>query len=197
MGGILIMLLTPYYKIESREKNQKRKILNQFRNSKAFMRYVPAKSDGFHAENRMQFGHNQPTLSIVVGESGIGKTTEICTYAKELREQGHPVIYYSFQQKNVYKFEDFLISAFGTTDLNIITDTIGENYTDKGIFPTLILDNIHYAKKDGKIDEGLLTFLNVTFYQALKMEIIMLSSVNRVAYEIENCYFFVFFLYYF
>jgi len=26
-----------------------------------------------------------------VGDSGIGKTAEICQYAKELREAGHPV----------------------------------------------------------------------------------------------------------
>ena len=65
---------------------------------------------------------------------------------------------------------------FGTSDERIIIQTIENNYTKKRI----IIDNIHYAVINEKIDESLLT----------KMDIIMLASVNGA----DNCKnFFIFF----
>ena len=124
-------------------------------------------------EKRMNFSPNQPMLAVVVGESGIGKTTEICQYAKEIREAGHPVMYFNI----------------GTSDQDFIIETIDKNFTKKGKVPTFIIDNIHYASVDGKIDTGLLTFLNGQFYQGQQMAVIMLASVNETAYEIRNCNF--------
>ena len=71
---------------------------------------------------------------------------------------------------------------FGTSDERIIIQTIENNYTKKRI----IIDNIHSAVINEKIDESLLT----------KMDIIMLASVNGAAYEIDNCkiFFIIFFL---
>ena len=169
---------------ESRSKRNK--ILDQFRKDEAFRKCLPENSD-LKPESRMHFEHNESILSVVVGESGIGKSTEICGYAKELREKGLPVIYFSFPKNAGYKFEDALNSIFGTSDEAIISQTIEENYTKKGIVATIIIDNIHYAVNNGKLDEGLLTFLNVRFFRELKMAIIMLSSVNSVGYEIKNC----------
>ena len=86
---------------------------------------------------------------------------------------------------------------FGTSDEQIIIETIRDNFTKKDIVPTLIIDNIHYAVINDKIDQDLLTFFNGQFYQGLKMAIIMLASVNGAAHEMNECNFFIgFFLYF-
>lgn len=137
-------------------------------------------------EERMKFSPDGSELSVVVGESGIGKTTEICQYVQELREAGKPVIYVSLDRHTEYSFENFLEKAFGTTNENLIIRTIRNHYFKKDIVPTLIIDNIHNALTDGKIDTGLLTFLNGQLYQGLNMSVIMLASINQDAYEIDK-----------
>jgi len=89
-----------------------------------------------------------------------------------------------------YSFKNLLEKIFGTSDEQIIIETIRDNFTKKDIVPTLIIDNIHYAVINDKIDRGLLTFFNGQFYQGLKMAIIMLASVNGAAYEMNDCNFF-------
>ena len=189
------MFLTPLYN-SILEERKKKKILAKFEQNEIFQQYLPKKSATLNPENRMKFELNESLLSIVVGESGVGKTTEICNYAQQLREKEYPVIYFSIPKNSGYKLENVLNLIFGTSDEELINRTIEENYTKKDKVPTLILDNIHYAMIDGKVDEGLLNFLNVNLYQGLKMAIIMLSSVNRVAYEIQKCNV-IFFLFFF
>ena len=140
-------------------------------------------------EKRMGFSQQRKTLSVVVGESGIGKTTEICQYVKQLREAGHPVAFISLDT-DYNKFENFLFQVFGCSDKNLILETLYENFTKKGKIAMFIIDNIHYAQVNGQIDTGLLTFLNGQFYQFLQMSVIMLASVNNAAYEIQRCNFF-------
>ena len=140
-------------------------------------------------EKRMKFSPDESDLSVVVGESGIGKTTEICQYVQELREAGKPVIYVSLDCYTEYSFEKFLEEAFGTTNKDLIINTINKKYFKKDIVPTLIIDNIHYALTNGQIDTGLLTFLNGQLYQGLNMSVIMLASINQAAYEIRKCNF--------
>lgn len=141
-------------------------------------------------EKRMNFSANQPTLAVAVGESGIGKTNEICKYAKKIREAGYPLMYFNMYFEKNYSFTGFLEQAFGTSNINLIIETINENFTKKGKVPTFIIDNVHYASINGKMDTGLLTFLNGQFYQELQMSVIMLASDNETAYEIQNCIFF-------
>ena len=189
-GGltIAIFLATPYYDVRFKEQSKTKMISDKFSEDDLFLRYLSHKSiEILKPEQRMNFRPNEPTLTVVVGESGIGKTTEICHYAKELREAGHPVLYYTVEENP--KNNDFLYKIFGTSDTDMIMNSLEENFTKKNIFPTLIIDNIHHAVIDGKIDEGLLTFLNGKLYQGLDMQIIMLSSVNGAAYEMDNCKF--------
>ena len=122
-------------------------------------------------------------LAIIVGESGIGKTTSICHYAKVLREQGYPVYYFTVQNGKDFSLESFLMKAFGTSNLEVIYNEIEKRYTSKGKTATFIIDNIHYCENDAS---AILTTLNTTFFQALKMNIIMLSSVNWFAYDMET-----------
>ena len=173
-------------------KLKKERILSPFFQDESFLNYTNRAAKNFGGnmmdEKRMSFSQEQATLSVVVGESGIGKTTEICHYVKKLREIGHPVAFISLNDK--YNFEKFLEKVFGCSDENLILETLNENFTKKGKIAMFIIDNIHYAQVNGKIDPGLLTFLNGQFYQNLEMSVIMLASVNNAAYEIQNCNFF-------
>ena len=67
-------------------------ILHKFGKDDAYQMFLPKQTvENLKPERRMNFTPNQSILSVVVGDSGIGKTAEICQYAKELREAGHPV----------------------------------------------------------------------------------------------------------
>ena len=196
MGSIGMWLLGPPYTDWYEEYKTKQHILKQFKTNISHLDFLPRNSNSgetLKQEKRMNFEPNKSILSVVVGESGIGKTTEICQYVEELRKAELPVIYVSLKKKLNFKFKDFMKEIFGTSDERIIIETIRNNYTKKGIVPTLIIDNIHYAVINEKIDTGLLTFLNGQFYQGQKMAIIMLASVNGAAYEIDNCKFTFFF----
>lgn len=80
-------------------------------------------------EKRMIFSPEQAILSVVVGETGVGKTTEICQYVKELREADHPVVYISLDEDRLYNFKEFLEEVFGTSDKTLILETLNENFT--------------------------------------------------------------------
>ena len=173
---------------------KKKRILSEFKNKERYIKFlklIPENlRDKIVVEKRMFFSPDEPTLSVVVGESGIGKTTEICQYAKQIREAGYPVLYVNLRLDTNYKFKDFLVQTFGTSDENFIIDTIYEKFTKKGKVPTIIIDNIHYALENVKIDKGMLTFLNGQFYQGLQMSVIMLASINEAADELQRCNFF-------
>lgn len=166
--------------------------MEKFRSDESHLQLIPRNLEAGNmiVEKRMSFSSDEPALSVVVGESGIGKTTEICQYVEEIRKTGHPVLYVSMVLDKNYTFAEFLNQTFGTSDRSLILKTIEENFTKKGIVATFIIDNIQYALVDDKIDTALLTFLNGHFYQRLKMSVIMLASVNEAAYEIQSCNFF-------
>ena len=191
---ISIPIYNSYYEKMLKEKG----ILHKFGKDDAYQMFLPKQTvENLKPERRMNFTNNQSILSVVVGNSGIGKTAEICQYAKELREAGHPVIYIHLSKETNYNFKALLEEIFGTSDKEIIIQTTENNYTKKDIVPTLIIDNIHYAVINDKIDQDLLTFFNGQFYQGLKMAIIMLASVNGAAHEMNECNFFIgFFLYF-
>ena len=192
MGAtIAIWLLTPYYKSYSEQNREEQKIEDRFYKNNAYQDFLPKKSfEAFKQEQRINFKPNESILAVMVGESGIGKTTEICQYAEKFSSEGHSVRYVNLDKNANYKFEELLKKIFGTSDEEMIIGTIRKQFTNKGKVPTLILDNIHYAVINEKIDQGLLTFLNGQLYQGLKMAIIMLASVNGAAYEIDKCNFF-------
>ena len=139
----------------------------------------------------------QKSLAVLIGESGIGKSTSVCKYAKILRAQGHPVYYFVMKKrdKKNLTFNSFLMEAFGTENFQQIYDVIKENYTLKGKNATLIIDNIHYCQNNGVLCSSILTTLNNYFFQMLKMNIIMVSAVNDFAYRMNDGIVFFFFLY--
>ena len=100
-----------------------------------------------------------------------------------------PVLYISVN-KDGGKFNrnKFYESNFGTSNTNEIVNTLSENYgIESKDCATLVIDNIDYCTDEkGKVDPGLLTFLNGQLYQGLKMCIILLSSINNIAYEIKK-----------
>ena len=126
-------------------------------------------------------------LTVLVGESGIGKSTSVCKYAKILRQQGSPVYYFCMNKrdKKSMTISSFLMDLFGTDNLQQIYDVIENNYTSKGKTATLIIDNIHFCQNKGVFCSSILTTLNNTFFQRLKMNVIMSSSVNDYAYRMN------------
>lgn len=143
-------------------------------------------------EFRLGFDAKNPsrTLTVIVGESGIGKTTEALHYARQLKENQFPVIFYEAKQKENWKFPNFLNETFGIDDKDMIKMVV-RDLKKQGKTSTLIIDNIQLmTDSSGKIDKTLLRFLNATCYQALEMSVIMISSVHESAYEIERCMFF-------
>ena len=132
----------------------------------------------------------KPNLIVLVGESGIGKTASICAYAKILRSERHPVIFYSFgkpETKDDISLDTFLKKVFGSDDIKKVCEFLKKAYYSKGITPTLILDNIHYCQYDDcHLASHILTTINQQLYQFLRLNIIMLSSVNNFAYKMET-----------
>ena len=177
---------------EKKKKRQEEAILQKFNSDGSHLQFLKQnlQAGNMVVEKRMNFSSNKPSLSVVVGESGIGKTTEICQNVEEIRKTGHPVLYVNMVLDKNYNFNEFLNQTFGTSDRSLIINTIQKNFIEKGIVPIFIIDNIHYALVDDKIDTALLTFLNGHFYQRLGMSVIMVASVNEAAYEIESCNFF-------
>jgi len=166
----------------------KQNLIANFEKEKSFMAFPTNKNYEPLSENRINIQEG-PILAVVVGQSGIGKSTEICQYAKTLREKKLPVRYVnmSIDQDQAFSFQEFLQKTFGTPDENTIIKIIYENYTEKNIVPTLIVDNVHRCiNSQGKIHEKLLDFLNTTCFQQLRMAVFMLASVNTAAYEIEQ-----------
>ena len=127
-------------------------------------------------------------LIVLIGESGIGKTTSVAKYSKILREQGQPVYYLSVDKtdKKTLTKSSFLMRAFGTDDIEQICDVIYKNYTLKGKKATLIIDNIHYLQNNGVLCSSILTTINNQFFQGLNMNVIMVSSVNDFAYRMDD-----------
>ena len=123
-------------------------------------------------------------LTVIVGESGIGKSIAFIEYAKKLRKENRPVHYYSLDEKKDFHFESFSKDIFGTTDRTNFSKVLNKLPSKA----TLIIDNIQLAKypEDGTLHKELFTFLNGYLMQMLGLRIIMLSSQNRVAYEIES-----------
>ena len=123
------------------------------------------------------------SLLVIVGESGIGKSTALKEYAKKLRKENIPVMYISIERDKPFIFQSFLMDVFGTTNRNDFSNVIRKFEMS----PTLIVDNIQLAKNDdGTLNEKLLTFLNGFLMQSLGMKIILLSSQNRIASEIKS-----------
>lgn len=184
--------MKPQFKSYFKKKRQEKAILEKFRSNKKHLRFIERnlEAGSMRVEKRMNFSSDEPALLVVVGESGIGKTTEICKYVEEIRKTGHPALYVNMSLNKTYNFAQFLDETFGTSDSSLILNTIEKKFTKKGIVPTFIIDNIHYARVDDKIDTALLTFLNGEFYQGLKMSVIMVASINEAAYEIQSCIFF-------
>ena len=128
----------------------------------------------------------QNSLSVLIGESGIGKSSSVCKYARILREQGEPVYYVSLiKQDKPMTRDTFLMNLFGTEDFQKIYDVLEKNYTVKGKTATLIIDNIHYLQHNGVLCSSILSTLNLGFFQMLKMNVIMLSAVNDFAYKMN------------
>ena len=180
-----------HYKNLLEKKFQENLILNKFQKSDDFIGPLKkAEINGkIEIEQRIKITENKPILAVVVGENGIGKSTEICYYARELRNKGFPVIYVKLDKKKPFNYEKILSMIFGSSDETLISHFIWENFTQNNIIPTLIIDNIHLCieSEKQKIDEKLLTYLNGTCYQRLNMSIILLTSDNDAAYEIEKC----------
>ena len=144
-------------------------------------------------ENHFQINKQRPTLAIVVGENGIGKTTSISKFAQTLRNEGHPVFFISPDKTNNFDVSHFFTKYFGTSNSDEISKRLVYNfYSQTNTFEhkkiaVLIIDNIDYCKgKDGKIDPTLLTFLNNNVYQQVPMSVLMVSSSDKVAYEIND-----------
>ena len=162
--------------------------MDNFEKEKSFLNMLSPNNYEALKEHRIIIPEG-PLLAIIVGQSGIGKSTEICQYAKSLRENHFPVrcVDMSKDPDHAFDFQQFLQKTFGTSDENDIIKIISENYTEKHVVPTLIIDNVHRClNSQGRIHEKLLDFLNSTCYQKLMMSVIMLSSVNTAAYEIEE-----------
>ena len=159
----------------------------KFYNNYDFLSHLPKNYEP--SPERISFDSKKPLFAIVTGESGIGKTTEICHYAKQLKDAGEPVIYWEARKKDKeYGFEKFIMHIFGTTDQSQIISTMNKNFALKGKIATLIIDNVHLCIDDnGKIDEPLITFLYYIGYQNMHMRIIMLASVTEAADIIEHC----------
>jgi len=166
----------------------KRNLKENFEEEKSFMGFSTKQNYERLSESRINIPEG-PVLAVVVGQSGIGKSTEICAIAADLRAKKWPVNYVDIikDPDHAFSFPEFQQKSFGTTDEKAIIKIIYENYTEKKIVPTLIIDNIHRClNSQGKIHEKLLDFLNHICYQRLSMRVIMLASVNTAAYEIEE-----------
>ena len=171
---------------EDQNKIKEELIVESFSKSQTLKDFLIVENDPIIIE-RIPINKSAPTLAIVVGESGIGKTTSICKYAKQLRDEGVPVLYYWADKKKEYDFNKFLKQNFGTSNDDEIYDILRKLYKGKTKIPaTIIIDNIHVCTVEkNKIDPGLLSFLN-KLHQGLKMSIILLSSVNKVGYAIKT-----------
>ena len=126
-------------------------------------------------------------LVAIVGESGIGKTTSIIAFAQKQKKDGYPVIYAPLCKEKTFNFDKFLLDVFGTNDKNRITQVIEHEAVTSEKIPMLIIDNINFAlDEDKKIDLTLLSYLN-GLHQLWGLSVIMISSLNNAAYEIEKC----------
>ena len=171
-----------------KQEQMKRKLMDNFEKEKTFLNMLATENYEAHKEQRIVIPKGR-LLAIIVGQSGIGKSTEICQYAKTLRENNLPVrcVDMSKDPDNAFDFNEFLQETFGTADKSSIIKIISENYTEKHVVPTLIIDNVHRClDSKGRIHQKLLDFLNSTCFQKLMMSVIMLSSDNTAAYEIEE-----------
>ena len=129
---------------------------------------------------------SQNSISVIIGESGIGKTTAICAWTEELRNQQKAVHYMVANESSNYSYREFLKACFKTDDSDlIITALMQLKEKKKKVF--LVIDNIHYCKNQyNQIDTELLTFLNGILVKNLGMTVILLSSINNSAYEIKQ-----------
>lgn len=131
-----------------------------------------------------------PKLIVLIGDSGIGKTSSICLYAKILRKEGNPVYYYSFRkpEKEDISLSTFLKDAFGTEKPEEVIDAISNIYSKKNMTPTFIIDNIHFCQNEGELASPIFNFINDTLFQKLRLNVVMLSSnftfVERMATEV-------------
>ena len=161
-------------------------IVNKFEKNAKFITFSRKMTDLIEIDRlRLPKAPQSQSLVVLVGESGIGKTTSICNYAKLLREKGFPV-YYIYLNKGPKNINTFLMENFETENLNEIGDIINKNYNNQNKIATLIVDNIHVCQKDGELFSDILTTLNNTFCQDLKMNVIMVSSQNEFAYKMNR-----------
>ena len=146
-----------------------------------YNKQIPMINDTFQFLEANRF-KDQAFLTIIVGESGIGKSTAFKDYAKKLRTGKFPVNYVSIEPKKPFFFDTFLKDVFGNTDRTNFSNVI-KKFSSTA---TLIIDNIHLAKyPDGTLNTELFVFLNGYLMQSLGMRIIMLGSQDRMAYEIR------------
>ena len=76
-----------------KKRSQSKFIVDRFTVSKDFEDFLIANPDPIITK-RIKIPKNKPSLAIIVGESGIGKTTSICHYVQELRADNKPVLYH-------------------------------------------------------------------------------------------------------
>ena len=187
---------------DHRQENKLEKfIIEQFTKTTLYADFISRGNitDDPFIKSRLQIDKKVPTLAIVIGESGIGKTTSICKYVEGLRNSKDPVpVMFISVQKDPTKFnlKDFYESSFGTNDTVKIYETLRKLFGDREKTnkdpATIIIDNIQYCRdENGKIHSGLLTFFNNILYQGLGMSIILTSSVNNAAYEIDQGFLFL------
>ena len=118
LGSLGMWIFGPVYIDLYGEYKTKWHILKQFKKDKSHQKFLPKNTNSgetLKQEKRMNFEHNESILSVVVGESGIGKTTKIWRYADELRKGELPVLYVS-PRRTLTLFEDFMKQIFGTSD---------------------------------------------------------------------------------
>ena len=92
-------------------------IVQQFTSSEEHQNYLINDPDPLISE-RIKISKNTAALAIIVGESGIGKTTSICKFVQELRDNHKPVLYISVKKgsEDIFNLDQFYKDNFGTSN---------------------------------------------------------------------------------
>ena len=92
-------------------------IVQQFTSSEEHQNYLINDPDPLISE-RIKISKSTAALAIIVGESGIGKTTSICKFVQELRDDHKPVLYISVKKgsEDIFNLDQFYKDNFGTSN---------------------------------------------------------------------------------